>query len=209
MLTFQGKERWPAADRIHPHESPSTMTIPLVILAVLSAVGGFLGIPAIIEHGEYNWIHHWLGEPFGGPVAEPAAAEHGGSFILIELLLMVLGAAIAIAGVLFAMSVYRRHQLAYDAILARRFGWFYRLWSGKYYWDEFYEKAVIRPVLRLADKGFAAFDTHVVDGAVNGLARLTYSGARVLRYIQTGVVQNYAAAIVLGVVLVVTLMLFV
>ncbi|MEX1055851.1 MAG: NADH-quinone oxidoreductase subunit L, partial [Rhodothermales bacterium] len=48
MLTFQGNERWPAADRIHPHESPSTMTIPLVILAVLSAVGGLLGIPAII-----------------------------------------------------------------------------------------------------------------------------------------------------------------
>ena len=209
MLTFRGKERWPAADRIHPHESPKTMTIPLWILAGLSAVGGFLGIPAIIGHGEYNWIHHWLGAEYGGPVAEPAPVEHGSEFFLIELVLIIVGAAIAVAGVMFAMTVYRRNGIDYDRRLSRRFGGLYKLWGAKYYWDEAYDKSIVRPLLRFSDRGLAAFDRNVVDGAVNGLARLTGGTSNVLRYIQTGFVQNYAAAIVLGVVIVVALMLFI
>lgn len=208
MLTFQGKERWPAADRIHPHESPRTMTIPLWILAVLACVGGFLGLPAVIGHGEYNWIHHWLGAPYGGPVAEPAAVAHGASFVLIEWLLIALGAGIAVAGVLFAMSAYRKHGLSYDAKLKRRFGALYRWWSEKYYWDELYDRTIVRPLIGVADRGFAAFDRFVIDGAVNGIGRVTSGTSRILRHIQTGVVQSYAAAIVLGVVLVVALMLF-
>ncbi len=208
MLTFEGEERWPAAERVHPHESPRTMTIPLWILAGLASVGGFLGLPAVIGHGDYNWIHHWLGAEYGGPVAEPAAVEHAASFVMIEWLLIVLGAAIAVAGVLFARNAYRKHGLAYDAKLQHRFGVLYRWWSGKYYWDEFYDRTIVRPLLRLADQGFAGFDRYVVDGAVNGVARLASGMSRVLRHIQTGVVQSYAAAIVLGVVLVVALMLF-
>ena len=208
MLTFQGKERWPAADRVHPHESPATMTIPLWILAALACVGGFVGLPAVIGHGEYNWIHHWLGAEYGGPVAEPAAVAHGSGFVMIEWLLIALGAGIAVVGVLFAMSAYRKHGLGYDAILARRFGGLYRLWRGKYYWDELYDRTIVRPLLSIADRGFASFDKNVVDGAVNGLARLTSGTSRVMRHIQTGLVQSYAAAIVLGVVLVVALMLF-
>ena len=208
MLTFLGKERWPAADRIHPHESPTSMTLPLWILAALSAVGGFLGIPAIIGHGEYNWIHHWLGQPYGGPVAEPVALEHGPGFVLIEVVLIVAGALIAVGGVLFAMSAYRRHGLGYDALLRQRFGGMYRVWEGKYHWDELYDRGVVQPVLRLAD-GFASFDRGVIDGAVNGLARLTGKASGVLRYLQSGIVHDYAAAIVVGVVLVVALLLFV
>lgn len=209
MLTFQGKERWPAADRIHPHESPRTMTIPLWILGGLSVVGGFIGLPAVIAHGDLNWIHHWLGASYGGPVAEAAIAEHGAEFVLIEWLLIALGATIAVVGVLFAMTSYRRHGLAYDERLKRRFGALYRGAGGKFYWDEFYERTIVRPMLSVADRGFASFDRHVVDGAVNGLARVTAGSSHILRHIQTGFVQNYAVAIVLGVVLVIALMLFV
>jgi len=208
MLTFQGVERWPAADRIHPHESPRTMTIPLWILAGLSVVGGFIGLPAVVGHGELNWIHHWLGSSYGGPVAEASVAEHGAGFVLIEWLLILLGAAIAVVGVLFALSAYRRHGLAYDAELRSRFGAVYGWASGKYYWDELYDRTIVRPMLGLADRGFASFDRHVVDGAVNGIGRLASGTSRVLRFIQTGFVQNYATAIVIGVVLVIALMLF-
>ncbi len=208
MLTFQGEGRWPAADRIHPHESPRTITIPLWILASLSVVGGTIGLPAVIGHGEYNWIHHWLGASYGGPVAEPPAVEHGAGFILIEWMLIAVGALIAVAGVLFAMSAYKRYGLAYDAKLGQRFGTLYRWATEKYYWDELYDGAVVRAVLTLADRGFAAFDQYVIDGAVNGVGRLTSGTSRVLRRLQTGFVQSYAAAIVLGVVLVVALMLF-
>ena len=207
MLTFQGAPRWPGHDQVHPHESPKTMTVVLWVLAGLAAVGGFLGLPGVIAHGELNWIHHWLGASYGGPVAEPELAPHGESFLLIEWVLLIVGALIAVAGVLLAMSVYKKHGLAYDARLRARFGGLYGLWGAKYYWDELYEKTVVRPVMGLA-RGLTTFDANVIDGAVNGMASLTARASRSLRGIQTGVVQNYALAIVLGVVLVVALMVF-
>ncbi len=207
MLTFQGAPRWPAADRAKPAESPWTMTLPLKILAALSVFAGFIGLPAVIGHGEYNWIHHWLGAPWGGPVAEPHAAEHGAGFIWIEWGLLLFGALIALTGVSLAIRVYGAHGLAFDERIARRLGGLHRLWQGKYFWDELYDRIVVRPVLRLARHGCAAFDARAVDGAVNGLAALVASASRLARRIQTGRVQHYAAAIVLGAVFVVALML--
>ena len=207
MLTFQGRSRWPAADRVRPAESPWTMTLPLKILAVLSCVAGFIGLPAVIGHGKYNWIHHWLGAPWGGPVAEPPAVEHGPGFIWIEWGLLLFGALIAVAGLGLAMRAYETHGLAFDERLARRLGGLHRIWRGKYFWDELYDRIVVRPVLWLAKRGCAAFDVRVVDGAVNGLAALVASASRLVRRVQTGRVQHYAAAIVLGTVLVLALML--
>ena len=207
MLTFEGRSRWPASDRIQPSESPWTMTLPLWILAALSVLGGFIGLPAVIEHGKFNWIHHWLGAPYGGPVAEPPAVEHGAGFIWIEWALLILGATIAVAGLGFAIRAYGAHGLAFDARIARRLGGLYRLWQGKYFWDGLYDRVVVRPVLRLAKQGCAAFDARVVDGAVNGLAHLIASVSRLVRRIQTGRVQHYATIIVLGAVFVVAIML--
>ncbi len=207
MLTFEGRSRWPASDRIQPSESPWTMTFPLWVLAVLSVLGGFIGLPAVIKHGKFNWIHHWLGAPYGGPVAEPPAVEHGAGFIWIEWALLIAGATIAVAGLGFAMRAYGAHGLAFDEHIARRLGGLYRIWQGKYFWDGLYDRVVVRPVLWLAKQGCAAFDTRVVDGAVNGLAHLIASVSRLVRRIQTGRVQHYAAAIVLGAVFVVAIML--
>ncbi len=211
VLTFMGKERWPAADSVHPHESPATMTIPLWVLAGLAAVGGFLGLPPIITHwmGGESWIHHWLGAPFGGPVLEPTLAEHGASMLMIELLLLVVGAAIAIGGVAFAWYRYGHRGTAYDLDLQKRFGGLYRWWQHKYYVDEAYDRAIVKPLVNGSREGLAPFDEHLLDGAVNGVARLAAGTGRGLRLIQTGVVQNYALALVVGVLLVVALMLFV
>ncbi len=207
VLTFEGDERWPEAKHIHPHESPATMTIPLWILAFGAVFAGFLGLPAVIAHGELNWIHHWLGEAYGGPVAEATLALHPS--LAVEWALIALGSAIAIAGVWWAWSAYTKHGLAYDARLKDRFGALYRWWQGKYFWDEAYDKGVVKPVLRSSYDGLSPFDQYVIDGAVNGLARLTQRTSGALRRIQTGVVQNYALAITLGVALVLGLMLLV
>ncbi|RMH50278.1 MAG: NADH-quinone oxidoreductase subunit L [Bacteroidetes bacterium] len=207
-LTFEGEERWPLADQVHPHESPWTMTVPLWVLAGLSVVGGFLGLPGVIAHGEWNLIHHWLGEPYGGPVAEPVLAPHGEGFLAIEWGLILLGAGIAFAGWLFARAKYRTDGLAYDAHLRAKLGGLYRAWEGKYYWDELYDRLVVQPLMRFSERGLAAFDRYVVDGAVNGVAALTAGISRGLRYVQTGIVQNYALAIVFGAILVISLILF-
>mgnify|MGYP006424339865 CR=1 FL=1 len=206
VLTFRGEPRWPKPKEAHPHESPTSMTAPLWILATLATVGGFIGLPAVIAGGDWNWIHHYLGAPYGGPVAEPALAAHVSH--TLEWGLIALGSAIAIGGVAWAWRSYDAHGLAYDARLKARFGSLYRLWEGKYYWDEGYDRGVVRPLIGGARNGLWPFDDYVVDGVVNGLAYLTRGISGVLRRVQTGVVQNYALAIVVGVVLVIGLMLF-
>ena len=178
------------------------------MLAFLAVVGGLAGIPAVIAHGEWNWIHHWLGEPYGGPVSEPELAEHAPSFVLIEWLLLVFGALVAFLGVWVAYSKYTRHGLEYDAVLRRRLGAGYRWAKNKYYWDEAYQRAVVGPLIRTARGGLFPFDQHIVDGAVNGAARLTRSASGALKFIQTGIVQNYALAVLLGVVVVLALILY-
>ncbi len=205
MLTFEGEERWPMADRVKPHESPWTITVPLWILGVLSLVGGFIGLPGVIAHGELNWIHHYLADG-QGPVAEALTSHHVP--LGIEWALIALGSAVAVVGVWFGWRVYDRHGLDFDRRLSEGVKWLYALWKGKYYWDELYDRTVVRPVIGLAEKVLAPFDQYVVDGIVNGVGQVTRGTAQLLRYVQTGRVQNYALAIVMGVVLVVALMLF-
>ncbi|HMB90221.1 MAG TPA: NADH-quinone oxidoreductase subunit L [Rhodothermales bacterium] len=203
MLTFEGEPRWPQADEVKPHESPWTITTPLWILGILSLVAGFLGLPAVLgEHA--SWVHHYLaaGE---GPVAEAELAHHVP--VAIEWGLIALGSLIALGGVYFAYSAYKKHGLAYDDQLKQRFGGLYRTWQGKYYWDEFYQRVVVGPIVQSGSKALSAFDRIVVDGTVNGLAKLAETISWDSRKVQTGVIQNYAMGIVLGVVVVIALML--
>ncbi|NND72751.1 MAG: NADH-quinone oxidoreductase subunit L [Rhodothermales bacterium] len=208
VLTFRGKERWPNADRIHPHESPASMTGPLWALAVLAIVGGFLGLPGVIAHGDLNWIHHWLGAPYGGPVAEAVVAEHEASFIVVEWILLILGGVIALVGLGYAWRVYNRDGIEFDQKLAIDFRGLYTTWANKYYWDEGYDKAVVKPVLGLARRVMDPFDRYIVDGLVNGLGSMVRAFSSLFKYLQTGVVQNYAVAILFGVVLLLGLIIF-
>ena len=208
ILTFKGSGRWPLADRIHPRESPASMTVPLWILAGLATVGGFIGLPAAIAHGDLNWIHHWLGEPYGGPVAEPRAHEHPAGFVTIEWALLGLGFLIGVVGVWFGWTRYSWYGLEYDDMLARRFGRLYRLWRGKYYLDELYDRVVVKPLLGLSYRILGPFDKHVVDGSVNGVGAAMRGTGWLLRYLQDGRVQHYASALLLGVVIVIGLILF-
>ncbi len=204
LLTFEGTPRWPDAMDTKPHESPWTMTVPLVVLAALSVVGGFVGLPAVLGGSE---IHHFLVHDGHGPVAEPHHEFHVP--VAIEWGLLFLGLAIAAGGVLFAWFVIRwgsRGPEA-DTSVKRFFGPLYGTFSRKYSVDEIYQKWVVNPVVNSARKIFAPFDESAVDGAVNGVAKLVQGIALRLRGIQTGVVQHYALALVLGVVVVLALML--
>jgi len=204
VLTFEGTERWPAAETVHPHESPWTMTTALWILGVLSVVGGFIGLPAVIGEGHLNWIHHFLaGEE--GPVRE---AGEGHVPLGLEWGLIALSSLIALAGVGVAWQWFSQHGVAFDARIRARFGKLYDWAAALYHVDDFYNKTFVSAVVDGAEKGLAPFDQRVVDGLVNGLARATRGISQLLRYIQTGEVQSYAVGIVFGMVLVVVLMLF-
>lgn len=205
VLTFEGEPRWPHADKIHPHESPWTMTVPLWVLGILSVVGGYVGIPAVIGHGDYNLIHHFLAGEHG-PVAEAGVEAHIG--LGTEWGLIVLSSIIAILGMAIGWRVYGRQALAFDGKLSKRLGGLYRVWQGKYFVDEFYDRTFVRLVNDGSERVLGPFDKYVVDGLVNAVGYMTRGAGLALRYLQNGVVQTYAAAIVVGVLLVISLMLF-
>jgi NADH-quinone oxidoreductase subunit L len=203
VLTFEGRERWPGALDVKPHESPALMTIPLWVLAGLSIVGGYIGLPDVVG---YNWIHHYLGVDYGGPVAETAYVEEIGAGLVWGM--MGLGGLIALGGVLFAWFSWSKSGLGYDRQVRRRLGPFYSLFSRKYFWDEAYDAAFVRPIERGSERVLAPFDERIVDGSVNGIARLVRWVSGSIRGIQTGQTQTYALAFVLGVVAVIAIMVF-
>ena len=129
--------------------------------------------------------------------------------VTMSIPLWVLAFLSAVGGVLFAWNRYVHHGLAYDARLQKSFGGLYRLWQGKYFVDEAYERTVVQPLLRGSRDGLLPIDQRVIDGIVNGFAHVSRGLGSVLRYMQTGVVQSYAVAIAFGVFLVVFLMLLV
>ncbi|MDZ7360771.1 MAG: NADH-quinone oxidoreductase subunit L [candidate division KSB1 bacterium] len=198
FMTFYGAPRMNAAVMHHLHESPKIMTVPLMVLAVLSIVGGWIGIPHV------NQFEHWLEPALTRFIPEGTAvpgAAHEGSFAL-ELSLMALSVAVALAGIYLAHHMYLAKAGAADRVAARLSG-LYNLLKRKYYVDEIYDALFVRPLFWLSENFFwKIFDVKLIDGAVNGSAGIFGGLAAVLRRWQTGIVQNYAVTLVLGVIVI-------
>jgi NADH-quinone oxidoreductase subunit L len=212
-LTFWGVYRGTPEQEKAIHESPRSMTIPLIVLAFLSVVGGYIGIP--IAHGG-DRIGEFL-SPILLPLAGAHAAEHHAA-ISLELLLMGASVAVATAGILLAVIWYAKGGGETPERLAKAWPGVYRAVSNKYFVDEAYETVFVNglakgggrllwdvdaSVVDLIPNGAAGvtkasswisslFDQYVVDGLVNGLADTLQAGYRLLRSAQTGRVQNYA-----------------
>ncbi len=210
FLTFYGKDNVSHEAKHHLHESPPIMTMPLVILAAGAVLAGFLGIPAAL--GGTNAIHHWLEPVFAGHVGGhdvgvgmastiaphvSVAASAAGHNTGLEMVLMGVSVLVAISGILFAHAIYVRATGA--AGIARSFGPFYTLVANKFYVDELYERAIVRPGYAIADKlMYRVIDSGIIEGIVNGLgitARLFGAG---LRLLQSGLVRTYAFFMLLG-----------
>jgi NADH-quinone oxidoreductase subunit L len=192
-LTFLGRPRFDPHER-HPHEAPLSMAVPLVVLGLGSLLAGFLGLPAALGLGP-NFFHRWL-EPVFGHGAPEAAEGHG-----TELLLMALSVAVALVGLLAGWLLYgRRPDLA--GALAQRWRPVQTLLANKYYVDEIYEGAVVRPVERLSRKVlWRVVDVWIIDGIVNLVGILSRVVSYFVRFLQVGSVQAYATVILAGLVL--------
>jgi len=198
-LTFYGKERFDH-HHVHPHESPALMTIPLIILAFLSVVGGYVGIPKVFSGKHGNLIEGWL-----EPIYAPALAKletFGSHSHFEEILLMALSVAAALSAIYFALNVYRKNpQIAEN--VSNKFKGFYNLLLNKYFVDEVYEAAIVQPIQKGSEKFlWKIFDVKFIDGMVNGVASLVEKGSGVVRKIQTGVAQSYAVIMMAGIALV-------
>jgi NADH-quinone oxidoreductase subunit L len=212
-LTFWGRFRGTKEQEAHVHESPSTMTIPLIVLAFLSIVSGYVGVP-IIEHGDR--IGEFL-RPIRLPIAGMPEAVHHAP-LSVELALMGAAVAVASIGIYLAWSWYAKGDGRTPARLAQEWPGVYRAVTNKYFVDEAYDRVFVRglaldggrflwevdatvvdlipngaaAVTRGASWVAAAFDQYVVDGLVNGVAFLLQSLYQLFRRAQTGRVQNYA-----------------
>jgi NADH-quinone oxidoreductase subunit L len=201
-LTFYGKPRDKHVYE-HAHESPKVMTVPLIILAVLSTVGGFLGLP-LVEKA--NVMHNWLGPWVGGHGAEESsegsvAHAAAGHSVGLEVALMAFSVAIAIIGIWTAWRLYIK-DLPRVQELGRKFAGAYRVLWNKYYIDEIYNAVIVQPVIEGSRFMWRVFDVGVIDGAVNGTGRVLRATASYLRPLQNGLTGSYAAAIMLGAILI-------
>src|SRR5262245_24543924 len=194
FLAFFGSPRMDKEVAHHVHESPAVMTVPLIVLAILTAVAGFIGVPS--SHGTA------FGR-FLAPVLPLHEEETGGA---VAFTLLILSAAIAVGGVLLAWVMYGLRQVRSETIGVSR-NPIYVLLARKYYVDELYDALFVQPIYRLAQWCARIFDLGVIDGIVNGIARVVTAWATGMRRIQTGFVMNYALGILIGAVAVVAFFL--
>ena len=188
--TFLGKFRGSNEQEAHLHESPWAMTLPLIVLAILSALGGVIGIPHIMGG------NHWLTGQLSTIVSTPQEAHLA---VSTEWILMGVSVAIAAIALVIALSRYSKQTDEEPSSAIGKF--FYHKW----YIDELYQKAIIEPLNKFALFLKEFIEKKVIDGAVNGTGKLVQFSARKVRLIQNGQAGYYILFMVLGII---TLFLF-
>jgi len=197
FIVFHGE---PHADAFgpRPHESPRNMHVPLLILAGLSTVAGFIGIP-IIEGG--NRIGRYLEPVFTRYPLPVGIVGHEVQHSSLELVMLIISLVLAIGGIMLAMYMYLIDS-ALPERLGVRFARLYRLLLDKYYVDELYDRVIVEPVTSAARWLWTQIDVLVVDGAVDRAGAFVRWDSAWLSRIQSGFVRNYALSMFLGVVVV-------
>ncbi len=201
-LTFFGEGRYDKK-HVHPQESPAAMTVPLMVLAVLSVVGGALGLPVVF--GVAHALNTWL-EPVIAPGRDLILARHGGEAHhlshAVEWALLGLGSAIAL---FFAHRGFHAYKagIERDEGLARKrpgmFGFLGEAWGI----DNAYTQRIVQPIKLIAFVTYVVIDQFVIDGAVNGTAALARTTGGGLRVLTDGRVRTYGIWIGGGAALVV------
>ncbi|MGP0592566.1 NADH-quinone oxidoreductase subunit L [Nitrospira sp. T9] len=190
FVTFWGESRVDPHHAKHVHEPSKAMTFPLLILAVLSILAGYIGIP------------EFLAPAF--PAAEGGGGHHEGS---ASMGIMVTATAMGLLGIAGAYWVYVKSPGLPDR-LANQWRSLYQFSLNKWFVDEAYDRTVVMPTLNLADRLWKRVDIAVIDGAVNGVARAVAWGGWVTRRLQSGQAQNYALAMTVGAAVILGAMIF-
>jgi NADH-quinone oxidoreductase subunit L len=219
FMTFEGTSRLKAHDHGHDahghhgavHESPWTMTLPLILLAIGAIGAGYLNLPPIFLHGQEGTISKFL-DPIVEPArviltaAHPLTEGHEPSHSL-EFGLMGLSIVIAFIGIGLAYFIALKNWPRNAEKTARAFGPFYRISFNRWWWDDFYNIAVVGG-LHLAAHLATWFDRWIIDGILHSTAWLATQASRIVRGFQNGQVQAYALAILIGVNVIFALVFF-
>jgi NADH-quinone oxidoreductase subunit L len=202
FVTFAGKKtRSDETTCAHIHESPKSMTVPLILLAVASTVGGFIGLP-----GAFGQLQKFL-EPVFAPADKVLGiTEHGVQ--TTDIILMLVSVGVAFLGIGLAWYIYIRRANDLPEKLGAAFGPLYKLVYNKFYIDEIYAATFVALAVDGSRWLWRNFDVKVVDGAVNGVGWLWQALGRLVRPIQTGRIQNYLLGMFIGLFVVVTVVVF-
>jgi NADH-quinone oxidoreductase subunit L len=198
FLTFFGEFRGTEEQRHHLHESPASMTLPLIVLAILSAVGGFMGAPMFVGK---HYLADYLAPIFTYsrqilPAAFNTEPEHS-----TELMLMGISVLVAVVGIVFAYVMYvarAQRPVEDDAQRSAPENLVYH----KYYIDELYDNLIVKPVMAFSTGLYKFVENGIIDPIANGVGRVTLAGGQLLRNVQTGSVETYLILMVIGIVLI-------
>ena len=193
VLTFTGKFRGTEEQERHLHESPPAMTIVLVILAILSVIGGFIGIPGVIMKGGDKLTE------FLAPVI-PVRVEEAVSSST-ELSLMALSSGLVVVAIIAAWFRFRKYEFKPSKGLGK-------VLENKWYVDEFYDAIIVRPLNKLGEILNEGLEKSGIDALVNGIGKAVQYGGRQLRWLQSGQVGSYVLLMVVSIVLFFVLQFF-
>jgi len=191
ILTFSGTFRGTHEQEHHLHESPNAMTIPLIILAILSVIGGYIGVPEALGG------HHELAA-FLSPVVKSTTHHLSHN---TEYILMAVSTLLVIVSIFIAVFRFRRYSTEQNNVFTK---WL----ENKWYIDELYDAIIVKPI-----RGFSNFlnqfvEKRIIDDAVNGVGRAVNYGSRQLRWLQSGQVGAYVLLMVIGMLLLFIIQLF-
>ncbi len=192
FVAFYGKARMDKRTQRQIHESSPVMLVPMVILAVLSVLGGYIGLPSFLGLG--NAIDEFLHPVFAASTHAPHVES-----VTVDIVLLVVSVLAVAIGFVAAYWIYIRNW-GLGARLTSNAQWLYDIVYNKYYVDEAYTEAIVKPLRMLASALTDTVEERSIDRAVNGLAQLVGLAGEGLRRLQTGLVRNYALAIFAGIV---------
>lgn len=193
FITFTGKFRGTHEQEHHLHESPSAMTIPLIILAILSVIGGYIGIPEVL--GGHHELAHYLSPII--PIAHHTLSHQ------TELLLMAISTVLVLSSILYAWIRFKNFKAEQSNAGLSSF------LENKWYVDEFYHWLIVKPIKKASSLVQHILENRIIDGSVNGVGKLVNYGSRQLRWLQSGQVGAYVLLMILGMLLLFVIQFFV
>jgi NADH-quinone oxidoreductase subunit L len=193
FVAFYGQPRLDKKIEKHVHESPPVMLVPMVLLAILAVLGGYIGLPRFLGLG--NAIDEFLHPIFAASVHVPATAENATT----EIVLLGISLLAVAIGFVAAYWIYIRNW-GLGARMTKNAQWLYDIVYNKYYVDEAYTEVIVKPLRMLGDFIADAVEERSIDRAVNGFAQLFGLAGEGLRRLQSGLVRNYALAMFIGII---------
>ena len=218
VMTFHGTNRTGEEEAKNLHEAPVVMWVPLAILAVLSLVGGWINVPPAIRESflglgplTSEWLHHWL-EPITAQAmhiqeANLGELSHSAPFGGGEVMWAIISTVLAMT-VVFASVRFVGGQKVVPAKDSPEPAGFSKVLLNKYYVDEFYDRFIVQPIIRMSRFCWRVIDAGIIDGIVNGVGWTARGTGFVASMLQTGTVNTYAFILTVGVLVILGVSIF-